>query len=539
VTRGVESDFLILGSGVAGLVTALRLARHGTVSVVTKKENHESNTNYAQGGIATVMSFEDSFDLHMRDTLECGAGLSHPGAVESMVREGPARIRDLAEWGVDFTRAPEGAFALGIEGGHSRRRIVHSRDMTGREVERVLLHRAEADPNITFFDHHAAVDLILDSKIAGERRPAVRDRCWGAYVLTEAHGPIVPFTARATFLATGGCGKVYLYTSNPDIATGDGIAMAYRAGARVANLEFVQFHPTCLFHPEARSFLISEAVRGEGAVLTALDGDRFMTRYDPRAELAPRDIVARAIDAEMKRRGDKHVLLDLRPVGKETISSRFPTIAAMCARFGFDVTAAPIPVVPAAHYMCGGVVVDAVGRTGIPGLYGAGEVTHTGVHGANRLASNSLLEALVYAERASGDGAAAAGAARPPEAPGWEVGAAREPRESVLIDHNWDLVRRLMWDYVGIVRSDERLVTAARRIALIREEIESFYWKCFITPDLLELRNIALVGELIIRSATLRRESRGLHYNIDHLERDDTRWLCDTILSRDTGGEDG
>lgn len=526
-----ESDFLIIGSGVAGLLAAIKLAPHGTVSIVTKKRSGDSNTNYAQGGIAVAVDPSDSPDLHIKDTLRAGCGLCHPDVVELVVRGGRARLDELVNIGVAFTaEAGEGPLALGREGGHSAKRIVHVMDYTGREIETVLLERAKAEPNITFFENHLGVDLILESKRRGG--PLKPDRCWGAYVMDSVQRNIMPFTAKATILATGGAGKVYLYTSNPDIATGDGIAMAYRAGARVGNLEFVQFHPTCLYHPQDRRFLISEAVRGEGAVLRTADGDRFMQRYHPQAELAPRDVVARAVDSEMKRRGDKFVLLDLSPIGKIRIKRRFPNIYQECLGLGIDISKEPIPVVPAAHYMCGGVVADLKARATIDGLLCAGEVALTGLHGANRLASNSLLEAVVFADVAAASAAAIAASPglRVPAIDQWREEGASEASEVVLFDHDWDEVRSLMWDYVGVVRSDDRLTIARRRIDLLREQIDGYYWKYKLNADLVELRNISLVADLIVRSALLRRESRGLHYNVDCPESDDANWKRDTIL---------
>ena len=525
-------DFLVIGSGVAGLLGAITLAPHGTVAIVTKKERGESNTNYAQGGIAVALDPCDSAELHIEDTLKTGAGLCHADVVDFVVREGRERLDDLVSLGVSFTAdetAQAGKFALGREGGHSARRIVHAMDYTGREIETVLLERAKGEHNITFFENHLGVDLILESKRTGV--PLKPDRCWGAYVMDTLTRQIVPFAAKATILATGGAGKVYLYTSNPDIATGDGIAMAYRGGARVGNLEFVQFHPTCLYHPLAKSFLISEAVRGEGALLRTVDGDRFMPRYDARAELAPRDVVARAVDTELKRRGDKYVLLDLSPIGKIRIRRRFPSIYEKCLSLGIDITKRPIPVVPAAHYMCGGVLTDLKARATIGGLLCAGEAALTGLHGANRLASNSLLEAVVFG-RVAADTArqVAASTAVFPPIEDWHAEGAAEPSEGVFFDHDWDEVRSLMWDYVGIVRSDERLTIARRRLAVLREQVDGYYWRYRLNPDLVELRNIALVAELIVRCALARRESRGLHYNLDCPETDDINWKRDTII---------
>jgi len=530
----IESDFLIIGSGISGLLAAIKLARHGTVSVVTKKSRSDSNTNYAQGGIAVPLGPGDSRELHIQDTLETGGGLCHEAVVRHVISDARRCIGELEGMGVPFSmqEGKGGAerMSLGQEGGHSARRIAHVKDYTGRAIEEVLLERARACRDVRFFENHLAVDLILESKRSGV--PLKPDRCWGAYVMHVDEQMIEAFLAKVTVLATGGAGKVYLYTSNPDIATGDGLAMAYRAGARVANLEFVQFHPTCLYHPVARSFLISEAVRGEGAVLTTTAGEAFMKKYDPRGDLAPRDIVARAVDYEIKKSGDKYVHLDMRPIGGARIRERFPNIYSKCMEFGIDPARGPLWVVPAAHYMCGGVVTDLKARTSIVGLLAAGEVAHTGFHGANRLASNSLLEAVVFADAAAAEAAQTAGGAECelPAVSAWKSDDTTEAMEKVFFDHDWDSVRSLMWDYVGIVRSDQRLGIARKRMALMREGIEGYYWKYLLTPDLIELRNIALVGELIIRSAQLRRESRGLHYNVDCQEMDDVNFMRDTLL---------
>ncbi len=512
--RREETDVLVLGSGIGGLMLALRLAEKARVLVLTKKLADDTNTNQAQGGIAAVFDGHDSFARHEADTLKAGAGLCDRDVVRAVVREAPERVRELAALGVAFNRSRRG-FELGREGGHSRRRIVHASDFTGRAIEHALLAQVHAHPNVVLRENHLAVDLILDSRLR-RGRPAGRDTCWGAYVMDGVTGRIGPVTARATVLATGGCGKVYLYTTNPDVATGDGLAMAYRAGASVESLEFVQFHPTCLYHPRARTFLISEAVRGEGAVLRTLDGTRFMPKVHPLAELAPRDIVARAIDREMKRRGEPHVWLDLTHVPAARVRKRFPNIDARLRELGLDLAREPIPVVPAAHYMCGGVRASLGGRTDLDGLHAIGEVACTGLHGANRLASNSLLEALVGAHRAADE--VLRRLERVPAAPrahAWRSEGTRPPREAAVSDHHWDSVRRVMWDLVGIVRSDERLAFAARRLALLSGEIERDYERLRLSPDLVELRNIALVGSLIVASAERRRESRGLHYNLD------------------------
>jgi len=549
-------DVLILGSGIGGLMLALRLADHARVLILTKKRADDSNTNWAQGGIAAVFDREDSFAHHEKDTLTAGAGLCDRDVVRAVVREAPERVRELEALGVGFNHAGQG-FELGREGGHSRRRIVHASDFTGRAIETALLERVHAHPNIRLEEDQLAVDLILDSRLraprhaaggargrsrapaAGGSRQGGDDACWGAYVMDRATHRIRPVTARATVLATGGCGKVYLYTTNPDVATGDGLAMAFRAGAALASLEFVQFHPTCLYHASARTFLISEAVRGEGAVLRTLDGTRFMPGVHPLAELAPRDVVARAIDREMKRRGDPHVWLDLSHVPAERVRKRFPNIAARLLELGLDLTKDPIPVVPAAHYMCGGIQATLAGRTSLPGLYAIGEVACTGLHGANRLASNSLLEALVGAHHAADEvRARLAAAPQAPRAEAWRAVGTRPPREAVVSDHNWDSVRRVMWDLVGIVRSDERLAFASRRLRLLSEEIERDYERLRLSPDLVELRNIALVGSLIVASAMRRRESRGLHFNLDH-PRPVAAWGRRTVVQERGKGRGG
>jgi len=530
----VEADFLVIGSGIAGNWFALRVAAHGRVVVVTKKEDTESNTNYAQGGIAAVLAQDDSFDLHIQDTLRAGAGLCHRDAVELMVRTGPAAVRELVDVGVRFSGLGRTDLDLRREGGHSRRRIVHAKDLTGAEIERALAGAVRAHPNITVYENRLAMDLVTGAAGAGVR--AEGTRCLGVRALDRLTGQVEVFQAPVTLLATGGSGKVYLYTSNPDIATGDGVAMAFRAGARVGNLEFVQFHPTCLYHPEAKSFLISEVVRGEGATLRTLDGNTFMDKYHVDGVLAPRDVVARAIDREMKTRGEKHVWLDLSPIGTpDQIRDRFPNIDRGCRAFGIDISREWVPVVPAAHYVCGGVLTDLEGRTRIRGLYAAGEVACTGVHGANRLASNSLLEAVVFASRAAGAAVREIrkGKRRTPSVPrGTEDGGKPLP-ESVMLDHDWDSIRTLMWNYVGIVRTDERLALARSRLVLMARHIEGYYGKFQTTPDLVELRNIALVGLLIVRSALSREESRGLHFNLDHPDRDDVHWCRDTVLQTD------
>jgi len=528
-----QFDFLILGSGIAGLTFALKVAPHGQVAIVTKKNRAESNTNYAQGGIAAVTSKEDSFELHVADTLTAGAGLCREGVVRTIVEEGPARIAELIELGMKFSEraAPNEdgkQLDLGREGGHSKRRILHAKDVTGREIERALLHAVSQMPGIQVFENHLAIDLITSQKLGyvGE------NRCLGAYVFDKQVGAVETFSAPVTLLATGGCGKVYLYTTNPDIATGDGVAMAYRAGVPVANMEFIQFHPTCLYHPTAKSFLISEAVRGEGGALVNLDGVEFMDDYHPLKSLAPRDIVARAIDSEMKKSGADHVLLDITHKSARFIIDRFPNIYQTCLRFGLDITKTPIPVVPAAHYQCGGVVTNVDGETEIAGLYAVGEVACTGLHGANRLASNSLLEALVCAERAARRATGKVWPLQNVAISDWQSGNAHNADELVVVAHNWDEIRRCMWDYVGIVRTNKRLHRAQSRLANLQAEIHEHYWNFIVTADLLELRNIATVAEVIVRCALMRPESRGLHYNLDYPDLNPDWAQRDTVVRK-------
>jgi L-aspartate oxidase len=520
-------DFLVLGGGIAGLSFALEAAKHGSVAVLTKRQRTEGSTQYAQGGIASVLGTDDDFAHHIEDTLVAGAGLCHRDAVEVTVREGPERIRWLQSIGVEFDHEGD-RLHLTREGGHSRRRVAHAKDATGREVERALVATC-LERGIRIVEDAVGVDLLASSRF-GLGGP---NRILGAYVLERATGDVTTFTASVTVLATGGAGKVYLYTTNPDVATGDGVAMAWRAGAAVANMEFFQFHPTCLYHPAAKSFLISEALRGEGGILRNGAGEAFMSRYDPRKELAPRDIVARSIDAEIKRRGDDSAFLDMTHLPKAFLIEHFPNIYATCREFGIDMAVQPIPVVPAAHYQCGGVVTDLHGATSLPQLLAVGEVSCTGLHGANRLASNSLLEGLVFGRRAAVHAAELVKGLRgpPPAVPDWNPGSALDPDEGVVVTHNWEEVRRLMWNYVGIVRSVKRLERARTRLSLLRGEIRDYYWQYKITPDLVELRNVADVAMLIVECARRRKESRGLHYLLD-FPKSDEKQLHDTVVTR-------
>ncbi len=537
----MEFDTLVVGSGIAGLTFALKVAATRKVAVVTKKESVETSTNYAQGGIASVLGPEDSFDLHIQDTLSSGDGLCHPDVVAMVVKSGPDRIRELAEMGVRFQRGQQESvpFDLAREGGHSRSRIVHAQDMTGREVERVLLSMAEEHPNISIFENHIAIDLIVECQLLkrGLLTTQRQERCWGAYVLDIEGNRILTFLARDTLLCTGGAGKVYVYTSNPDVATGDGVAMAYRAGAEVANMEFVQFHPTCLYHPHAKNFLISEAVRGEGGRLIDKRGQDFMSKYHPLKDLACRDVVARAIDTEIKQSGDDCVYVDISHRDADFLRQRFPNIYEKCFSLGIDITKEPIPVVPAAHYMCGGVCTDKHGRTSIQHLYTLGESACTGLHGANRLASNSLLEALVFAHTAAdqinSEPLSPGEKISFPEVPPLEMPPNANDSEMVLIAYSWDIIRRLMWNYVGIVRKDSRLNLAQNHLAQIQREINEHYPNISLNSDLVELRNLATVAELIVTCALKRRESRGLHFNLDHPLKDDERWQRDTIIRLD------
>jgi L-aspartate oxidase len=531
-SANLSFDVLIIGSGAAGLSLALRLPANVRTGLVAKRGLEEGNTLYAQGGISAVLDARDSVDSHVQDTLNAGGGLCNEEVVRLVVEHGPENIRWLFEEGVEFTRTPatgSSGYHLTREGGHSHRRVVHAADATGQEVETTLVRQLDSHPNVTVFEHHIAVDLINADHRDGRR---LRRRCHGAYLLGIKTDKVVAVSARCVVLATGGASKVYLYTSNPDVATGDGIAMAWRAGCRVANMEFNQFHPTCLFHPAAKSFLISEAVRGEGGKLLLPDGSRFMDRFDERAELAPRDIVARAIDHVMKRQGIDSVFLDISHKPADEIERLFPMIHRRCMELGFDMRKEPLPVVPAAHYTCGGVKTDRHARTDVDALYAIGETAYTGLHGANRMASNSLLECLVFSEVALTD---ILSELERDDAPAYEIEPWDESRvtdsdEEVVVSHNWEELRRFMWDYVGIVRSNKRLERARRRVNLLRHEINEYYGNFRVSNDLLELRNLVDVAELIIQSAQRRRESRGLHYNIDFPDRDDNQAVPTVLI---------
>ncbi len=547
INETVQFDHIVVGSGLAGLSSALHLARSGrSVAVLTKREIYECNSRLAQGGVACVMDRLDSFDEHVKDTLTAGAGLCDIGAVRAIVEAGPAAIQELIELGAKFTTRGElgytdeaGAFDLGREGGHHKRRILHAGDITGAELERVMIEAVRSMPNIKVFEYHVAIDLVVSSRLdlGGP------NRCFGVYVLDVKSGNILTFLAPSTTIACGGAGKVYLYTSNPDVACGSGIAMAYRAGAKIANMEFIQFHPTILHHPTIRSFLISEALRGEGAVLKCRDSRdsepvEFMQKYHPMKSLAPRDVVARAIDSEMKRTGEECVYLDIRHLDEATLRRRFPNIFEKCLEAGINMAHDLIPVVPAAHFVCGGIKTDVNGASSIQGLYAVGESACTGLHGANRLASNSLLEALVVSRFSAADIDAKFEVFRQSRpntdaALNWMTGNATDSDEQVVIAHNWDEIRRFMWDYVGIYRTNKRLERAKNRIKLIRKEIEKYYWDFLVTADLVELRNIATVAELIIDSSLQRHESRGLHYNADYPYRDPELDCVDTIIQRE------
>ncbi len=524
-------DVLIIGSGLAGLGLALRLADAATVAVVSKRQLHEGSSYYAQGGVAAVLGNNDSIQSHKLDTLNAGVGLCNPDTVDFVIKHGPENIQWLIDQGVGFSHDTSGNhYHLTREGGHSHRRVIHAADATGRAIETTLEQKARNHPGIHLFEHAIAIDLIT-----GQQQQGAKNCCLGTYILNQKNGEITSVSAANTVLATGGASKVYLYTSNPDTSTGDGIAMAWRAGCRVANMEFVQFHPTCLYHPEAKSFLISEALRGEGAHLLLPDGTRFMQQHDERAEMAPRDIVARAIDYEMKKGGLDSVFLDISHLNHDFIIEHFPTIYARCLKFGMDITTSPIPVVPAAHYTCGGIVTDLEGKTDVKNLFAIGECTYTGLHGANRLASNSLLECLVFSQSASRsileklEHSPTAAA----ELPQWDESQVTDPDEQVVVSHNWDELRRFMWDYVGIVRTNKRMQRAQNRIELLKDEIEEFYSRFKVDNNLLELRNLAVIAEMTIRSAQMRKESRGLHFTRDYPEADPELAQVNTILVPD------
>ena len=530
----VDCDYFVVGSGMAGLMSALHLAAYGKVVVATKGKLADCNTNFAQGGICCVMDPDDTFDKHARDTMIAGAWLGKSKVVHEICEHAPEGIQDLIDCGVRFAKKKGGSWDLTREGGHSARRIFHAGDITGEKCEAAMIRRVKRTKGIDIREETIVIDLIMTKRIGVKGE----NRCVGAYVLNKESGEIYAVRSPNTILATGGCGKVYLYTCNPDTATGDGIALAWRAGAKIENMEFIQFHPTCLYHPQAKRFLISEAVRGEGAVLVNKHGKEFMKKYDPRGSLAPRDIVARSIDSEMKRTGDDCMFLDIRKKGRAYLMTRFPNIYHKCMEFGIDMAKDLIPIVPAAHYTCGGIQATTDGVTSIKGLSAVGECACTGLHGANRLASNSLMEALVCARltaarlgphpetfgqvKVRGEGERRKSSAvhlKPspsPKIPEWKIGNAVPPDEAVLVAHMWDEIRRLMWDYVGIVRTNKRLARAAHRIKTLRQEIRDYYFRYLVTPDTLELRNLAVCAELIVKSAQKRRESRGLHYTLDY-----------------------
>lgn len=508
----LETDYLVIGSGIAGLNFALLAAEHGRVTVVTKKRIDDTNTNWAQGGVAAVLADDDSFERHVEDTLLAGDGLCDLDVVKMCVEAGPAQVERLLQIGVQLDRKPDGTLDLGREGAHSRHRVVHWTDVTGREIQRALVAQVLTHSNITVLSEHIAIDLLSMAKYGGD--PA----CFGAYVLDKSNGEVRTICARATVIASGGTGKVFLYTSNPDVATGDGIAMAYRIGAAVGDLEFTQFHPTVLYHPLARNFLISEALRGEGGVLRLATGEEFMHNYHPMKSLASRDIVARAIDNELKKSGADSVFLDMTHLDAGFTRNRFPNIHERCLSLGIDMTKQPIPVVPAAHYGCGGIKTDKDGATTVTGLYAIGECAFTGLHGANRLASNSLLEGMVYSARAAA-AVKEVPRIRPQQVATWSSGSTTDSNDAIVVALNWEEIRRFMWSYVGIVRSDKRLERARHRIENVRDEIRQYYLDFKVTNDLIELRNLALVAHLVIESARRRKESRGLHYTLDYLEK--------------------
>lgn len=529
--RTLRTDFLVIGSGLAGLAFALKAARLGQVTLITKEKAPSANTAWAQGGIAAVTAEGDTFDSHIRDTLQAGAGLCRVDVVQNFVEQAPARIRDLTDWGVHFDLKSDGSSVdLTREGGHSERRILHFEDQTGSEIHRALLAQCQAHPNIQILEQHFAIDLLLNKQV--DPNDMGPNRCVGAYVLEKTQGEVLAFLAKSVILSTGGAGKVYLYTTNWSGATGDGIAMAYRAGARVANLEFMQFHPTCLYHRDSRNFLISEALRGEGGELINSKGEAFMKKYHPMGSLAPRDIVARSIDAEMKKSGDECAYLDMRRHRREFLQMRFPAIFQRCMEYGIDMSTTPIPVVPAAHYLCGGVMTDVAGQTDLPGLWALGETACTGLHGANRLASNSLLECLAMAHNCSERIASThAEIALPAQDPApWAHPSSTDTDEMIVIHHMWDEIRRLMWNYVGIVRSDKRLARASHRLKNLLAEVIEYYSNFQLHSDILELRNIAIVADLTVQCAISRHESRGIHFNLNEPWADPESQGADSIL---------
>jgi L-aspartate oxidase len=526
----IKSDYLVIGSGVAGLSFALKVAEHGQVIIISKVKSEETNTSYAQGGIASVTKSTDSVEKHIQDTHIAGAGLCHKDAVELGLSEAPDRIKDLINWGVEFTKNQDGEFDLAREGGHSEHRILHAADMTGAEIQRALLKKAKANPNIQIYDRHFALDLITEHHVLGNLQSAF-NICFGAYVMNCENQTVIPFQSNYTIIASGGASRVFLHSTNPSIATGDGVAMAYRAGVRIANMEFVQFHPTSLYNPGKRSFLISEALRGFGGHLINESGERFMLKYDERAELAPRDIVARAIDSEMKKRREDCVYLDMRHLDGKEVMQRFPNIYKYCREaLNIDISKNPIPVVPAAHYFCGGIMTSLTGQTSMQNLFAVGEAAHTGLHGANRLASNSLMEGLVFSHNAAmkviRKRTRHFGSVIIPD---WDESGIVDDKEWVLTRHNLKEIQSIMWDYVGIVRSTKQLNRARRRVHVIYQEIEDYYKKSKITEELVELRNLAAIAFLIITSALRRNESRGLHYMTDYPEKSD-KFLKDTII---------
>ena len=529
----IEYDFVVVGTGVSGLSFALEASKYGSVAVITKRASENSNTTWAQGGICCVADDEDSFESHIADTVDAGAGLCDHDIVKTIVESAPSAIEKMVNIGVQFDRNSSGIYELGKEGGHSQRRILHSKDTTGKEISEKLIYSAKQSENIEIFEHHFAIDIITTEKLGVSGTNEVA----GIYVLNESTGEILTFRSDKVVLCTGGCGRVYLYTTNPDIATGDGLAMAYRAGAEISNMEFIQFHPTCLYHHELKNFLISEAVRGEGGKLIGKDGNEFMHKYDPRGSLAPRDIVARAIDHEIKKTGQPCVYVDIRHKSKEYIEERFPNIYKTCLSVNIDPAIDPIPVVPAAHYQCGGVKTDVDGKTSINGLYAIGEVACTGLHGANRLASNSLLEGAVMAYRAVENINTENKKNRPKNKnliiPDWTSGEAEDVDELVVIYHNWDEIRRLMGDYVSIVRTNKRLKRAATRLLNLRKEVQEFYWNFKICSELLELRNLVDTASLVVNCAQRRKESRGLHYTLDFPDTMDSKEAHNTITKFD------